>query len=257
MMSGWVRGVGVFVLGIVSMQVHGGSPLLWQNNSLSYLYGDGFTVNPERQHTLTFEHVSGWKYGDLFAFVDTTRFADEEDFYHGRQAWYGEFSPRLSFGKMLGRELTAGPVSDLLLAATWETGKGEVETLLLGAGLDLALPGFDYFQLNLYRRLPRDGRDGDSWQLTPVWGMHFPVGRSDIVFDGFIDWVTGSDGDYHHNLHFNPQLKYDLGKALGWGGKRLFTGMEYSYWQHKYGIRHSAAFNTNQSAWSLLLKWHF
>jgi len=257
MMSGWVRVVCAFVLGVMSMQVHGGSPLLWQSNSVSYLYGDGFTVNPARQHTLTLEHVSGWRYGDLFAFVDATRFADEEDVYQGRQTWYGEFSPRLSFGKMLGREFSAGPVSDLLLAATWETGKGEVESLLLGTGLDLQFPGFDYFQLNVYRRMPQNNRDGQTWQLTPVWGMRFPLAGSTLVFDGFIDWVPQSEGSYSHNLHLNPQLKYDLGQRLGWGGQRFYAGLEYSYWQNKYGIRHSPAFKTNQRAYSLLLKWHF
>ena len=231
--------------------------LLWHSNSISYLYGDGFTVNPERQHTVTLEHVSGWKYGDLFAFVDVTRFADEEDYYHGKQAWYGEFSPRLSFAKVTGRDGSVGPIRDVLLAATWERGKGDVETWLAGVGVDLAVPGFDYFQLNVYRRMPRNDRDGETWQLTPVWGMRFPVGASSMVFDGFIDWVPLSDGGYSHNLHFNPQLKYDLGQSLGWGEKRLYAGLEYSYWKNKYGIRHSDLLKTDQNAYSLLLKWHF
>jgi nucleoside-specific outer membrane channel protein Tsx len=129
--------------------------------------------------------------------------------------------------------------------------------VLLGAGVDLKLPGFDYLQLNLYRRLPQQGRDGESWQLTPVWGMSFPLAGSSVVFDGFIDWVPQGDGSYSHNLHFNPQLKYDLGQRMGLGEKRFYAGLEYSYWHNKYGIRDSAAFKTTQSASSLLLKWHF
>ena len=51
-----------------------GEWLQWQDNSLSYLDGRDFTVQPARQQTLTLEHVDGWKYGDNFLFVDVTRF---------------------------------------------------------------------------------------------------------------------------------------------------------------------------------------
>jgi nucleoside-specific outer membrane channel protein Tsx len=44
---------------------------------------------------------------------------------------------------------------------------------------------------------------------------------------------------------------------MGWGSKRFYAGLEYSYWQNKYGIRHSSAFKTTQNAYSLLLRWHF
>ncbi|MEG2392313.1 MAG: hypothetical protein RSB64_15660, partial [Pseudomonas sp.] len=38
--------------------------LQWQDNSLTYLYGKDFQVNPRIQQTVTFEHADGWKYGD-------------------------------------------------------------------------------------------------------------------------------------------------------------------------------------------------
>lgn len=44
--------------------------LQWQTNSLTYLYGKDFQVNPKIQQTLTFEHADSWKYGDNFIFVD-------------------------------------------------------------------------------------------------------------------------------------------------------------------------------------------
>lgn len=233
------------------------APLLWQDNRLTYLAGQGYEVNPEYQQTLTFEHVSGWSHGDLFVFADATRFNGRKDALSGQDSYYGEFSPRLSLGKTLGREMKAGPLRDVLLAATYEFGEGDVETLLAGPGFDLAIPGFDYFQLNVYRRFPENGRDGKTTQITPVWGLTFPVGASHVVFDGFIDWNVNSDGTYHSNLHFNPQLKYDLGPALGLGKKRLYVGLEYSYWKNKYGIKSTPAFKTDQSAASLILKAHF
>lgn len=47
-----------------------GDLLQWQSNSLTYLWGKNFKVNPEIQQTFTFEHADGWKYGDNFVFVD-------------------------------------------------------------------------------------------------------------------------------------------------------------------------------------------
>ncbi|QIR14492.1 outer membrane protein OmpK [Shewanella aestuarii] len=229
--------------------------VLWQNNSLSYLYGNQFKVNPKTQQTITYEHVSGWNVGDLFMFVDFTQYNGEEDFFNGSRTYYGEFSPRFSFSKMTGAEVKAGFIQDVLIATTIEFGKGNVESYLLGAGLDLAIPGLDFFQLNAYRRFP-DGRDGDTWQITPVWKISWPVGDSSIVFDGFIDWVVNSDASYEKNIHFNPQLKYDLGKQIGLK-TALYVGIEYDYWKNKYGIKNSSAFKTNQSVASLLVKYHF
>ncbi|MBD1389204.1 hypothetical protein IC617_07185 [Neiella sp. HB171785] len=228
----------------------------WQDNSLSYLYGKDFEVNPPIQQTITFEHVSGWSVGDLFIFTDYTMYNGEKDFFNGESAYYGEFSPRFSFGKILDKDLSFGIVKDVLVATTYEFGEGDVESYLIGAGADLALPGFDFFQLNVYQRLP-DGRDGDTVQITPVWKMTFPVGESAIVFDGFIDWVVNSDGDYEKNFHFNPQIKYDAGVHFGLRERSLLMGVEYDYWSNKYGIKDSSAFKTDQSVVNLLVKYHF
>ncbi|MGH8073445.1 MAG: outer membrane protein OmpK [Lysobacter sp.] len=237
--------------------------LHWQNNSLSYLNGDDFTVQPARQQTLTLEHADGWKYGDNFLFVDITRFNGEADAGSGASAWYGEFAPRLSLGKISGRPVSAGPVKDVLLAMAYEFGEGPVETWLVGPGIDLDVPGLDYLQLNVYRRQPRGGRAGDGqWQVTPVWALTLPVGRSDVLVDGFIDWVVDNRDGSHAQLHFNPQVKYDVGKAIGWTEKTVYVGVEYDYWKNKFGIDHDSHFGrdvlggTDQNTASLLVKVH-
>ena len=233
------------------------SPVLWQNNSLSYLYGKTYEVNPPIQQTLTYEHVSGWSVGDLFIFVDGAKYNGQKDSGSGEFGLYGEFSPRFSLSKIFGTEIKSGLVSDVLLATTYEFGEGDVETFLAGPAVDFNLPGFDYFQLNVYKRMPQDGRDGESIQITPVWAITIPFGQSSILFDGFIDWNIKNDGTYHANLHFNPQLKYDLGKAMQLKEKQLYVGVEYSYWKNKYGIKDSPYFDTDQSVTNLLVKYHF
>ncbi|MCM2680274.1 outer membrane protein OmpK [Echinimonas agarilytica] len=228
----------------------------WQDNSLSYLWGNNFEVNPEIQQTVTFEHASGWSVGDLFVFVDYINYNGQSDFLNGKSTYYGEFSPRFSFSKTLNKDVSVGFVKDVLVATTYEFGEGDVDSFLIGPGFDLEIPGFDFFQLNMYQRFP-DGRDGDTFQITPVWKMTFPVGNSAIIFDGFMDWVVNSDGDYEKNLHFNPQIKYDLGVQLGLRERSLFVGVEYDYWKNKYGIKDSSSFKTDQSVTSLMVKYHF
>ena len=227
----------------------------WQDFSLSYLYGEGFTVDPADQHTLTFEYVAGLSFGDVFAFTDFTRYrgSDESD------GLYGEITPRFSYNKIFGQEFSAGPVSDVLLATTFEYGAGPVETFLAGPGIDLKIPGFKFFQLNLfYRAGINDENISNGWQLTPSWSIAFPVGNSEIVFDGFLDWVFATESsNYEPNLHFSPQLKYNLGKALGHEESQLFVGIEYRYWSNKYGIKDSKQFKTDDNVVSFLVKYHF
>jgi nucleoside-specific outer membrane channel protein Tsx len=238
--------------------------LQWQDNSLTYLNGIDFKVDPPKQQTVTFEHASGWSFGDLFVFVDGIKYNTEATNGAGDgHTFYGEISPRLSLGKISGADLSFGPVKDVLLAATYEFGEDDVESYLLGPAVDLNIPGFDYFQLNTYLRTTDGRRDGDNvWQITPVWSYTIPVGDSDLVIDGFMDWVVDNDDSYHANLHFNPQIKYDLAKAMGWG-KRFYVGVEYDYWSDKYGIDDNGFVGseilggTDQSAISLLAKAHF
>ncbi|SFM26187.1 outer membrane protein OmpK [Halopseudomonas yangmingensis] len=236
------------------------SPLQWQNNSLTYLVGTDFQVDPKTQQTVTFEHVSGWNFGDLFFFVDSIHYNGGRNARGDNSSWYGELSPRFSLGKLSGQEISFGPVKDVLLAATWEFGRGDLHNYLLGPGFDLAVPGFDFVQLNTYYRRA-DTPDGGRgvWQVTPAWAWTQPLGKSDLLIDGFIDWVVDNDSrsGYHANFKFNPQVKYDLGKALDWSPKQLYVGVEYDYWKNKYGIKDSSAFKTDQSATNLIVKLHF
>lgn len=243
-----------------------GSPLIWQTNSLTYLWGEHFKVDAgDIQQTLTFEHASSWTWGDLFIFWDNKWFNGQAS--DGGHTYYGEITPRFSLGKIFRTDFSFGPVKDVLLATTFERGEHGNKSYLFGPGFDLKVPGFDYFQLNFYYRKP-DGSYGNKpsgqWQLTHVSSVTLPVAGSDILIDGYIDWGMNDaghrsvPGNYmHHNLHINPQIKYDLGKALSYQPKRLYVGIEYSYWANKYGIKSSKAFDTDESSTSLLLKMHF
>jgi len=243
------------VVPVVPEAASSDSMILWQDFSLTYLYGEGFTVDPADQHTLTLEYAAGFTFGDVFSFTDFTyyRNSDESD------GLYGELSPRFSYNKIFGQDFSLGPISDVLLATTLEYGSGPVETFLAGPGIDLKIPGFKFFQLNLYYRAGLNSANiSDGWQISPAWSVSFPVGSSEIVFDGFLDWVFATeDSNYEPNLHFSPQLKYNLGKLLWGEDSKLYVGVEYRYWSNKYGIKDSKNFDTDDNVVSFLVKYHF
>ncbi len=230
--------------------------VLWHDESLTLLWGGGFEVDPDEQLTMTFESAGGATWGDWFIFYDYT------DYVSGNvdtDGIYGEISPRLSFNKLFDAGISAGPLSDISLAFTYENGRGNVESILYGLGFDWALPYASYFQTNVYYR-NANNNDSDGWQLTPVFRFDIPVGTSNIVIDGYIDWVFKSDNsNYDTNVHVNPQIKYDLGMALNGknNANKLMVGIEYDYWKNKYGIENSSFFDTDQSAISAIIKYHF
>jgi len=236
---------------------------LWSDNSLSLLKGNDYTVpytytsEDEERVVVTFEHVSGHSWGDLFLFVD--RLDSSED----NRETYVEVSPRLSLGKITGSDMKMGIIKDVLLGGTVEWLSvpsadlpNDKTNYLIGPALDLALPGFAYFQLNTYYR-DNDGDQKSNWQLTPVWGLPFSLGSAKFLYDGFIDWRSGTE-DSHAETNFTSQLKWDVGNTLFNAEKTLYVGIEYVYWRNKFGIEDgSMPFDTNEKNINLLIKAHF
>lgn len=237
-----------------------GDFLQWQDTSLSGLYGTGFKVDPETQQTLTVEHASGWSIGDLYFFTDFIYFDGETAGAKGKSSYYGELAPRLSAGKIINKDLSVLFVKDWLLAGCYEFGEDAtgkdfgLQNYLIGPAVDLEIPYFEFFQLNLYRRFNDGKSDPQSYQLTPAWRLPIPLGKSVFIFDGYVDWVFGDGTD---NLHVNPQFKFDVGVFAGLQPRALLIGVEYDYWKNKYDIPDSDAFPTTQSAYSAMLQYHF
>ncbi|QSX37647.1 outer membrane protein OmpK [Shewanella sedimentimangrovi] len=237
---------------LLSPQAFAGEWVQWWNAGITGLYGKNYDLAPsDEQTTITLDSAGGWKYGDWYVFQDFIRFngADEG-------TTYGELSTRLSAGKLLNQKLALGPVTDVSVALTLEEGEGPVESFLYGIGLDFNLPIFSYFQLNTYRRHAINGaNNSDGWQITPVYRVDIPFAGSNLVIDGFADWVFRTDGNgYHENLHFNPQVKFDLGQMV-FGDHRkdaLLVGIEYDYWRNKYGVD-----GIDQNTYSLIAQYHF
>lgn len=220
--------------------------VLWQDWSVTFLHGNDYRVNYHDTRITTFEHTAGTTWGDSFFFLD------HGDSANGDRSNYAEWSPRASLGKLAGLKLDNGFVKDVLLASTVEMSDFQTN-YLYGVGLDLAIPGFKYTQLNLYRR--QNDKQADNWQATVVWGLPFSLFNQQWLYDGFMDWASSSR-DQAANMNLTSQLKMAINPWFGLKDP-LYIGVEYVYWQNKYGIADSANFRTNESNVNLLLKWHF
>ena len=214
---------------------------IWQDFSITGLYGENYEATPDsKQSTITFEYAAKVKYGDFFAFADRTNSNGESDIYF-------EVSPRLSLGAVLGQKLELGPIKDVLIATTWE-GTKNVDNYLYGVGFDLAIPYFQFAQLNFYRANNQELED--DYQLTFAYGVPFKLGAEDFLVDGFLDWSTTED-DHASELNWTTQWKWNAGKHIS-PDTRLYVGIEHSVWNNKYGIP-----NVNENNVSALIKYHF
>lgn len=215
----------------------------WSSTNIQYLYGDTYESiyfdpvtsslksEDDTRSVVTLEHVNGWKYGDNFFFVDITN-PDRADA-TTPTSYYGEISPRLSFGKMTGKDLSFGVVKDVLITTTVEIGdaQGGFHNYLYGLAVDLDI-GMPVFQINYYVRNEQYNDTGS--QITLVWLKPFSIGSLDFVFEGFFDYAFDVD-PAEDNIITAPRLLLDVGKIWGAPGV-LQAGVEYQIWRNKFGI---------------------
>jgi nucleoside-specific outer membrane channel protein Tsx len=225
----------------------------WSSTNVQLLHGDNyaddFGIDDKEKTIFTLEHANGWGYGDNFFFVDVSNPTA------AGTAHYAEFSPRLSFGKMTGKDLSFAFVQDVLLAGTWEMGDG-VRAYLYGVGFALKIPKFAFADINLYARESRrdfvSENTDTGWQVTIDWLLPFEIGGVKFAFEGFADYAAGEDGGSapkEDNLLTAPRLLLDVGQFWGAAGK-LQAGVEYQIWRNKFGIK-----DVDEDVAQVMVKW--
>ena len=218
---------------------------IWQDFSVSALYGENYELGTDERTTVTLEYAAKLKYGDVFFFNDHLWDDNHE------QSNYFEFSPRLSLGAVSGQKLEFGPIKDVLIATTWESNNQSglnFDNILYGIGFDLAIPKFQYAQLNFYRA--SNEKNEDDYQLTFVYGIPFTLGGEEFLADAFLDWTT-AENDHASELNWTSQYKWNLGKHIS-PETKLYVGIEHSLWHNKFGVK-----GANQNDVSALIKYHF
>ena len=156
---------------------------------------------------------------------------------------------------MTGTKLEAGPIKDILIAGTWEANSSnypgaDFNNYLYGIGFDLAIPYFQYAQLNFYKADNEKGTT-DDYQMTAAYGIPVKLGSEDFLIDGFLDWSTGENANHASELNWTTQWKWNVGKHIS-PDTRLYVGVEHSVWNNKYAIK-----GLDQNDVSALIKYHF
>lgn len=210
----------------------------WSVTDVQILYGSGYEFGSNGPgntniSTLTIQHASGWKYGDNYAYFDMRK----ESNGNGNTDIFGEYSPRLSLGKISGSDLSFGFIKDVLISGGVDMGTNFFATKY-GIGLDLAIPGFDWFRLDTHVYDISKGGSGTqkaSYQITPAWSMTFDIGKAKFDFTGFIDFTGPSGGNSKFQILAQPQLRLDVGNFFEVPGS-LYVGIEVQIYDNKFGV---------------------
>ncbi|MBY5982879.1 outer membrane protein OmpK [Halomonas cupida] len=229
---------------------------LYSTTKVEALYGwdyedqadAGFGIDNRRHGILTIANASGWTYADSFFFADFTNYdrgTEEEQDYGSTHA---EFNVRGNIGKVLGQDLSFGPVSNVYLNGQIDLDRNSATrktTHMVGLGVDLDVPGFRFFKVQaMYRDDDSDKADGSSEQLTLAWNRPFQLWHENFSFEGFMD-ITSEEGDLESQVLAQPQLVWHATEHVG-------LGLEYQYWHNKFGLK-----DTDESLPQALVRWTF
>ena len=123
------------------------------------------------------------------------------------------FSPRLSLGEISGQKLAFGLVKDVLISTTWESNNDDFssfDNFLYGVGFDLAIPYFQYANVNFYRA--SNENTVDDYQMTIAYALPFKLSNEDFLVDGFLTGLTGGK-IMPSEPNWTTQYKWNVGKT--------------------------------------------
>ncbi|BBL72735.1 membrane protein [Methylogaea oryzae] len=231
----------------------------WSSTELQYLHGSGYRFPGNGRDVdrsiFTVSHADGYALGRNFFFLDTLITESGEA---SQINLYGEAYTYLSLSKLSGADLNYGILKDLDIAAGVNLGENTNSTksgprvILYGAAVELNLPGFSLFTVDILRHDQLEPVfAGSSWQFTPVWKFPFTAFGAKWTLEGFTDFITGKNKGYVRQVLSQPQLRLDVGDQWGHPDK-LYVGIEYQYWHNKYGIK-----GLSESLPQALIVWKF
>ncbi len=230
----WILFVGV----IVTAPIQTVMAAEWSSTDVQLLYGNNYKLGSNAPGdtsitTVTLQHASGWEYGDNYFFFDLTAETNGAE----RADIYGEYYPRLSFGKITGTDMSVGILKDVLLSGGINYGT-DLIVALYGISFDLNIPAFDWFRFDVQAFdtvKGTTGREKLTYQLTPSWSAPINIGPAKFEFSGFIDIIGPTGGGSKIQFLTQPQLRLDVGNFFDKPGK-FYAGIEYQYWHNKFGV---------------------
>ncbi len=214
----------------------------FSTTNLQYLYGnfEGPTfmdTQSQDKQTVTAEHYRTWEYGDLFMFADYAYAKKGLQFTNEKNDLYGEISPRLSLNKIGGFSTSDGLIKEYYTSFQYN-GSNTYHAWLYGGGVDLNLPKFTVFGLNLYRKIQNIG--DDTYQLSANY--YAPLSER-WHFEGFVDWTTV-------DFMSQNQLLFNLSPTIGISKGKIEVGTEWHYY-------HENSYHTDNDVFQAMIKYRW
>jgi len=211
-------------------------------------YGDGYKVGSNStfpafsettgRATVTLEHFSTNDVGDLFFFVDFFVDSEDEVGTNLKSDQYGEIYYTLH-GKHFGLDTGDGFISGLDLQFGLNQGT-DFSVALVGPRVNFNVPGFPVLSLAVttYSNFvdPFDRSLDTTYQATIVWLAPFTIGNQKFSTQGFVDFIGDQGSGVDDQILFSPQVRWDIGYAMGRPADKIALGLEYSYWKNKFGL---------------------
>jgi hypothetical protein len=178
--------------------------------------------------TATINHVSEWKYGDNFFFIDIE---GKDDYRFEPAQYYGEFATRISMDKIIkgpeeGTNLLGSFLQETYIKLEYNGGTPADgydyidDAVLAGISFDLNFgqPNFGFSNISFlyksYTAIDNHDDSDNTWQVTYVWGQPFSIGSLNFRFEGFLDiWEYNSEVV----VLTEPQIRLKLDSFVGEG----------------------------------------
>lgn len=225
----------------------------WSTSELHYQYGNlnqPFQQRNAATSIVTFQHASGWRYGDNFLFVDTIMA-------HGQKVnFYGEYYGNLSLGKITGKDLAIGPIKDfgVLNGVNWAPNSGMLK-YLPGLRLSWDIPGFQFLNSDFTAYIDNSDSkiaESDSFMADINGRYPFELLNSKFSIEGHMEYIgerTNQFGLVRAWFFSQIQLRYDLGNLILAQPEKVYIGTEWQYWKNKFGT------SVEENAFQALLVW--
>ena len=242
------RGAGFRLRSLAALLLVGGAFPAAAAAQTEFQFQFGRLVNPFSGETsttriLTIQQAAFWSHGESFFFLDIIG-DDLADGFNDRTI-YGEWYPTLSLGKLTGTTVGGGPLRDIQVIGglNMETDV-DVIKVLPGVRASWAVPGFFFVNTDFMVAFDTDGgivpKNDPAFVFDVSWGASFDIGSQTFSFAGHAEYTgptTNADGAPVKGWIFTqPQLTWDVSKALNGEGGHLFLGIEYQYWRNKLGV---------------------
>lgn len=254
----------------------------WSDTAVSWRHGSQFAepFNPAdiSKDIFALTHVSGYKYGTNFFNVDFLQ-SDSKDpasatQKSGAQEAYVVYRNTIDFGKLQGHDIKFGPVRGVgaTIGFDWNTKNdagynSRKRMLVAGPTLMWDVSGFLNTSLLLLSESNAPSIVSSRYtykthaMLTASWGI--PLADS-LAFEGYANLIASKGKDEvgaetGTETNVDAQIMYDLGSQMSLSKNTLRVGLEYQYWNNKFGNTSATTFGKGYKASTPMVRveYHF